>query len=308
MVTAALKLASPNGEPLHVAPIGAEGFSVGYLNQLTRNARHARPLQQTVAAGLIWSVVKIAYRVASRLLSAHDHGVYPTIVEEVIREYDGDLLASALWAEIKNYTAEAFGADPGQYGGTRFIQRLRDLEAAGHTPRIVLIGHSAGSNYICNFIAAADGILPPSVMFDVIMMAPACRFSVFTQLLATAPGRIRHYRMFGLSDQTECNDHMVPIIYPHSLLYFVSGVCEDASDAPLLEMNRYYSRARPYEPGCDADIDAVVAFDAAKGAAPIWSPVAPPPMDGHQTTAQCHGCFNADPVTLDSLAYTVSHA
>jgi hypothetical protein len=112
--------------------------------------------------------------------------------------------------------------------------------------------------------------------------------------------------MFGLSDEVECNDHLVPIIYPHSLLYLVSGVCEDDSDAPLLGMNRYYSRTKPYELGSDANIDAVVAFDTNKGAVPIWSPAPPPPMDGHQTAAHCHGCFNADPATLESLGYIVS--
>jgi hypothetical protein len=43
-----------------------------------------------------------------------------------------------------------------------------------------------------------------------------------------------------MSDRVERKDHIVPAIYPASLLYFVSGVLEDDRDKPLAGMQRYY--------------------------------------------------------------------
>ena len=48
-----------------------------------------------------------------------------------------------------------------------------------------------------------------------------------------------------MTDELEQADRLIPVIYPHSLLYFVSGVLEDEADKPLLGMERYLTRRLP---------------------------------------------------------------
>ena len=80
---------------------------------------------------------------------------------------------------------------------------------------------------MCNLLRNADKVLPATFKFDVILMAPACRTECFADTLAHHGSRIRDFRCFTMSDDFETKDRLVPAIYPHSLLYFISGVLED---------------------------------------------------------------------------------
>ena len=66
----------------------------------------------------------------------------------------------------------------------------------------------------------------------------------------------------------------MPVLYPRSLLYFVSGVTEAVDDCPLAGMQRYY--AAPYDDATRfPEIDYVrkaALFQAAD--AMCWSPAA----------------------------------
>src|SRR5206468_2726979 len=52
--------------------------------------------------------------------------------------------------------------------------------------------------------------------------------------------RVSSLRVFGMGDDLERKDAIAGVIYPSSLLYFVSGVLEDESDKPLAGMARFY--------------------------------------------------------------------
>lgn len=251
---------------------------------------------------------QIVFRVVKRMVNGRGHGTFTTAVEEILRElYIGNIGKEIFWDQMKKDTADAFGADPAVFGGTAFLDGLRRrLDAGAPVPRITLVGHSTGAVYIGNLLLKADQILPPEVRFDVIFLAAAVSFRDFDAVAARVPQRIRHLRSFGMKDELERVDGIVPVIYPRSLLYFVSGLLEDEVDRPLVGMERYHSGERPYVGPAFADIARTRTFLDGLGARPVWAEM--DGGDGLRSKARKHGAFDdQDPQTLDSVLFLLKN-
>ncbi len=259
------------------------------------------------------AAARIGYRVIRRYMKGRDHGLYTTVVEEVLRDLYVDQLASTLfWNQMKRDTLDAFGDDPDQYGGTAFLHRLdQQIVALGRPPRITLVGHSAGSIYVCNFLLAADRLLPSKVRFDVVLLAPAVDFELFQQAART--GRIANIRMFALNDERECTDALLAgihdglrYVYPKSLLYFVAGLLETEVDRPLVGMQRYYTGDQ-YEGRMFTAVTAVRRYLTPENRRRVWSPAADG-QPGLGTNSSRHGDFDReDALTLESLQHILRH-
>jgi hypothetical protein len=252
-------------------------------------------------ARLVKGGVATVARTLKRLRSGRDHGVFTTVVEELLREFYVGALGKALWGRMKQDTADAFGKDAGSFGGTAIIDQLaaRDWEAPP-----VLVGHSAGSVYICNFLAQADATLPEQRQFDVVMLAPACDFRQMDATLAKHGERIRRLRIFAMKDENEVADHLLPLVYPRSLLYFVSGLLEEGADWPLLGMERFHAAGPPFDDDAFPEIGRVRAALADSPGSAVWSIAAD--GDGLASNAISHGGFDDDRVTLTSVCQFIS--
>jgi hypothetical protein len=84
--------------------------------------------------------------------------------------------------------------------------------------------------------------------------------------------------MFTMDDEHEIADALVPLLYPRSLLYFVSGVVErrpngdSAFDLPLVGMDRFYMRGiSGNDPFADEELDAVRDFVLADPRRVVWA-------------------------------------
>jgi len=221
-----------------------------------------------VPTRIVVGAVKITAHVIKRFARRRDHGVYATIVEEILREFYVGNAGQLIWNLMKTDTQDAFKPGPDAHGGTRFLQRLAERMTVDPTRNVTLVGHSTGAVYICRLLQAAAGTLPPNAQFDVIFLAPANTFDLFKETLADAQPRIRNIRIFGMQDAVERKDRLVPVVYPHSLLYFVSGVCEKGdgdsqADTPLVGLDRFYASRDPYRN--DPAIAAAKAFLGAAG-------------------------------------------
>lgn len=275
-------------------------------------------------------VKNILVNVLERYSAGRDHGLYATIVEEIMREVrlGGSGLnewGKALqWNRMKQDTLDAFGPDPVGNAGTALIHRLNAaLQGGMDLRRVTLIGHSTGAIYIAHWLAAAERMLPAGVTFDVIYLAPAITYDLFASTVGKHGKRIRHFRMFCMRDALERDDqvwgedHVMAVaqdwrrfVYPSSLLYLVSGLLEssegqdgkllDAPDAPLLGMERFFARTDVYP---DAEFPAIAAVRRWLAAAPnriVWSR-AVGQADGLNSGCIDHGGFDDDETTLQSI-------
>lgn len=109
--------------------------------------------------------------------------------------------------------------------------------------------------------------------------------------------KIKCCRMFGMLDENERRDRLVPGIYPRSLLYFVSGVVEGEVDMPIIGMQRYLAGAHQYRG--DA-MGRLRAFLSPAGHA-FWSVANG--ATGLVTDAIRHGDFDNDPTTVRSVQH-----
>jgi hypothetical protein len=247
-------------------------------------------------------VIFVVAAVISRFRNNRDHGAYLTIVEEILREFYVRNVGKFLWDGMKKEIDQAFDLAPG-CGGTALIDGLRGLSANGVKPKITLVGHSAGAIYVARLLSEIEKAkLPPEVKFDVILIAPACTFKVFRQMLQAAGDRIAGLRLFGMGDEREKNNALVPIVYPSSLLYFVSGVIEDEPDMPLLGMQRYY--AAPYDVQDFEDLTYVRAFQHL-GLQHAYAWADANGHDGANCDMTSHGGWVGAPQTLASVLYAI---
>jgi hypothetical protein len=89
------------------------------------------------------------------------------------------------------------------------------------------------------------------------------------------------------------------------LLYFVSGVCEQASDTPLLGMARFFTRPEPNGP----DFPGVQRgrFILREPNCAVWSPTAMNAAAGMRSASTRHGDFDDDATTLESVMHVIKH-
>lgn len=264
-------------------------------------------------AKLALAIIKLVRAVVSRFLDGRDHGLYCTVVEEIYRQMYVDKIGQAFfWNQMKKDTADAFApsATPGQEpGGTEFLSRLgARLKVGAAKPRITLIGHSTGAVYICHFLEAADKHLPADIRFDIVFLAPAVDFQLFRSAMEKFRHRVGHFRMFGMTDALEKQDPMAQdflgeklgrVVYPHSLLYFVSGLLEGREvDTPILGMQRFFDKTDTFDREHYPEIQWARNELSDQT---VWS--ISDTTDGHRSTSRQHGDFDNDETTLASLRH-----
>lgn len=268
------------------------------------------------------AIAEVVFKVVGRFIAGRDHGLYGTVVEEVLRHFYVDKLGKCLlWNQMKKDTADAFmekvvqGNEP---GGTMFLKALADhlakIGPGGPRPRVTLVGHSTGAVYICNLLAAAGRWLPPGFKFDIILLAPAISFARFSACMAANEKWVGGVRLFGMKDEVELKDAMAQgglgpvarLVYPHSLLYFVSGLLEDEEedkpDHPILGMQRFYDRRDVFGKKEYPEVEKTRKFfDAAPQRCAVWS--VSNGEKGFATEARAHGDFDNDKATLASVRW-----
>jgi hypothetical protein len=248
------------------------------------------------------------WRIVHRFNTCHDHGLYTTVIEELLIAWGLDeKIGRPIVSTMKAVIDHAFESVPAA-GGTAFVDHLCAVWEKRPTLRVTLIGHSAGAIYVQRMVEALNARLPEGSMLqvEVILLAAAITFERMSEGLSVLRKRVRALRVFGLDDETESQDHVIePPVYDKSLLYVVSSLCEDDpnADKPLVGMQRYWKDAPPY---CDPEIIAVTKFIGTKRS--VWSPTKSGAKPGYRSHAKHHGTFPVDPPdTNASVCFVLKH-
>lgn len=165
----------------------------------------------------------------------------------------GKALGSRAWRNMKQDALAAFSGDPNYDGGYRGLASLLGaLDHAKRRPKLHLVGHSAGSIVLGQFLAALDRFnLKNLDLASIHLMAPACTVDFFNQrygryLDGTGPLKLSDkLYIYALGAQLELDDtvglsnFLAP--YKRSLLYLVSRAYEDTPRTPIAGMQIYAS-------------------------------------------------------------------
>lgn len=259
------------------------------------------------------AVAKIVIAVLVRFFKGRDHGFYPTVVEEILRELYLADFGAWVWSGMKTKARAMWLPNAGASGdelhaGAYFLDGVHKLQS--EIPLTIdLIGHSAGSIAICHMLSSAEAQGKKLTVRNVFLLAPAARSDLFHQELVTRKDRYTSLRMFTMSDEFECEDSLVKGVYTRSLLYFISGVLEDRNDVPICGMDRYLLNAATYDDGYLEDIRKFLGdSDSFRLVRSKSSKYAPDAAVGFICNSITHGGFDDDPDTLASLKHLTSLA
>jgi len=255
------------------------------------------------AAFLAKKALHVLRAVIGRYVNHTDSGIYPTVLEEVLRAFYLANAGGAVWNAMKKETADTFEQHDDERGGRLVLDGLMQrLAASGAQPEITLVGHSTGAVFIDNFLSqAAAASWPAGVKFQVVLLAPAATFAHMTDAWPAAEPLVRRIRVFTMDDGHERADHLLGPFYPRSLLYFVSGVVERDRDAesavePIVGLNRYYGDRFADRP----DLKTVRDYLGAEQRI-VWSPTATNGPLGRRSQAISHTGFNTDKSVAESV-------
>jgi hypothetical protein len=263
---------------------------------------------------LLLNLTKIAVRVAKRFLNKRDHGFYPTVVEEILRQFYLAELGAWVWNEMKlkseylwkdNQGLEGTDQHAGRYLLDRLAAYIRETKDTAGKPTVWvdLVGHSAGSIAVCNLLKVVASDFAGFKFRNLVFMAPACRTDLFVAEVLTHPERYEALRCFTMSDENERKDMLVPYFYTRSLLYLISGILEkkgEGFDEYILGMERYLSGENPYKD--DVNLGLLKTYFAEQGKNRlVLSKSAPDALEGLRTTSLSHGGFDDDLPTIESV-------
>lgn len=297
---------SPRGNPARgkVAFEHLDGNIKGELIATVPPDKAGRALFTAAQVGvfLIKHASAVVVRIIRRFRSKRDHGFYPTVVEELVREMYGDLIGAAIWGMMKKDAGDHFAS-----GGLG--EALVTALAANPPRQFAISAHSAGAIW-ASALVKRMAATPNAPKAKLAFLAPAVRMDVFADAIKQGVGVISGFRMFTMRDELEQNDAVLGagtgFIYPRSLLYVVSGLFEDENadafpDAPILGMQRFLNADAAWL-STPQQIDAVhrtLGFLAVPDHGIVYGTVAGAP--GHSSGATAHGAFDDDPATLASV-------
>lgn len=258
-----------------------------------------------VKRNIIVALIRATINVINRFRNQTHHGFQATVMEELSREIHGDKFGALIWNLMKSDAKQAF-EEGEQYSGSWL---LTCLENAPVKPRVMLVGHSAGSIFICEMLKQKLA----NITFEIAFLAPAITYREFYQTLALAENKISEFRMFAMYDELEKRDdliNVIPYLYPSSLLYLVSGILESKVDEPILGMERFYSHLYG---GINQDIeilDRVRNFLDKREDRIVWSRSNNGP--GLRSNSADHGNFDEtdktmDGETIESICHIIIH-
>src|SRR5262249_3980671 len=220
---------------------------------------------------------------------------------EIMREFYVRAAGRVLWQGMKEAIEGAFKYEA-DCGGAGLVREMQTLWQSNIKPCVTLVGHSAGAIYVARLLRELHEKMHPSFRAHVFFTAPACTLSYLARSLDQAGSRIANLRIFGMGDPIERRDAVASMVYPASLLYFVSGVLEDDRDQPLAGMQRYYSS--PYVRNGFGDI-AFVKGQAilSRPHAYVWAQTTG--FEGANCDMTSHGGWVDAPATLASVKFLI---
>ncbi len=253
-------------------------------------------------------LAKVTYRVLRRYWKGRDHDLYPTTVEEILREFYLADFGEWVWGRMKDIAEQMWlpntlPLSENSHPGTYFLEKLKIHQTANSGFNVDFVGHSAGAIAICHMLRSAELAATMPAIRNIVFLAPACLSKLMYDEVVQKPDRYDGFRMFTMQDKYEKKDRLVPVIYTRSLLYLISGVLEPEVDIPLAGMERFWTGKKPFDDDYLVETADWLKEDSKHRT--ILS-VTSGGSEGMRSSSEKHGDFDNDDATRASLTHMVS--
>ena len=216
---------------------------------------------------------------------------FSDLLDEAI-ELGARTLGRLMWEEMKE---NAKLASTSREGGAALVARQIAEYAHENPVELHLAGHSAGGVLLAYLIPQLTGL--GLRMKTLTLYAPACTTKLFKSKILDSDshslrgGQIERLTIFNLTDKYEKDDTATPL-YHKSLLYLVSGACEERRNEPLLGMDTFIER--------DGDLKRALREPVARNDSTVIYSVGGSSDISLASRSTTHGGFDNDEATLNS--------
>ena len=202
-----------------------------------------------------WDAGLALAKALARIALRSNHQLVPTFIEEALAAFSvagisiKDIAANH-WSRVKKHAKECFAeGSPGYELATGLLALQRKREGQNAEFTINTVSHSAGSiptGQLAKLLRKKGAQIDTAQL-----IVPAINQKDFRKLYMKNRKAIKTLRLYVLSGKAEASDKLAAgglTAYPASLLYFVSGVADDAwyGDQLLLIAQHLKQDRRPY--------------------------------------------------------------
>lgn len=209
-------------------------------------------------------------------------GGFQDAMDFLIEKLSGGI-GRALWREMKADAVRTFEKSAQSATAVRALLGVNDGLTKPY--KIHFVGHSAGSNFLSEFMRAWPRLAPKGLAVEnCFVLGAACTVGQYDRDLRSAldKGTLGHLTVYNLSEERELDDTVGP--YSKSLLYLVSKAFEEVSEMPILGMD-IHSRSIPSHK--KQTLLCTVGKDLGR------------------TNARSHGGYGTDLTTLNDILKTI---
>jgi len=181
-----------------------------------------------------------------RIAVGNNHQIIPTFEEELFRAFGIKKIADKHWRKVKSNAKRIFKNNRiGKYFLDEILKIKQSKEKDNKSFTINVMSHSTGAipaARLTKYMSEKEKNLDNNVM-----VAPAINQEDFSEFIIPNIKYIKNFKMHILGKEAEEKDNVV-IIYPASLLYFVSGTAENVwyGDKMILIKQHLDPTEKPY--------------------------------------------------------------
>jgi len=211
---------------------------------------------------LKWRIWVAIARTLIRIAVGNNHQIIPTFEEELFRAFGIKKIADKHWRKVKSNAKRIFKNNRiGKYFLDEILKIKQSKEKDNKSFTINAMSHSTGAIPAARLAKYMNKDLDNNVM-----VAPAINQKDFYKLIIRNKEHIKNLKLHILRKKVEEEDNVV-IIYPASLLYFVSGTAENVwyGDKMILIEQHLQRDKKPYN--SDDYLDYIGVKETAKD---VW--------------------------------------
>ncbi len=283
------------------------------MEEANLDASKSTPRALVTGITVIKKIAAIVWRIIKRFYQHRDHEIYATSVEEILREFYIGEIGTEIWSLMKDKAANMWrDDDPATNKNEQgvagyFLNKMIELKKEVPGLEMNIVGHSAGCISLLHAYQSIRVKNCRDLVKEMILIAPAARIDLCNEMMEGDTSFAKRITLFALCDELEIHDTLIKVIYPASLLYFVSGLLEgEENDAMILGMQRFW-----LDEFVLSDAEEILKvkelFIASTNSKVVFSPTEIDASHGGKNSGTGHSQIDNDPLVQESIKFLIEN-